>query len=557
LTGGACRIGNDAIDSIPFFLLELPMIVLGDLSGIQNYLFDVAEAGGAQARRLRARSFSLQLLIECAALRVLRTLAWPSDDHHFLLSGAGKFVLAGPHHNGIEAQLETERQKLNDWLLRETRGELNLILTWAGEATNEVENYRRAQQSLQLVKARPWGSSPSAGWDPVRLVLAPLDTPCDLCRHAPAVKDETDLDTGTIRRVCKTCAENRNLGRRLPTARWLVIRSKPKDNDLNLFDLHVSISQEAQLAIGPETIVVTNYRDPADRPNWCPEEQFLKRRFMAHIPIKQGQGQPVEFSDLAQQSRGDHLLGVLKADADSLGVMIERSLIGQQDLRQLTDFSRELDGFFAGTLKDEIEKNWPLIYTIFAGGDDLVMVGPWDVMVKFAGRMRELFAQQFGNRELTISAGLALLKPKRPIKAAVAEAERLLEDAKTRTAPRESSPKDQIAAFGQLWKWHHHDAIMESVKQLVKWVDAGQMERGWLHTLLNLAEERHGDRPNLLATSRLAYHVDRNYKRRTDSRRWAESLVRRFDDLAHVEVRYLPSIVRYALIATRSPNSED
>jgi len=29
------------------------MIILGDISGIQRYLFDVADAGGGQARRLR------------------------------------------------------------------------------------------------------------------------------------------------------------------------------------------------------------------------------------------------------------------------------------------------------------------------------------------------------------------------------------------------------------------------------------------------------------------------------------------------------------------------
>lgn len=107
------------------------------------------------------------------------------------------------------------------------------------------------------------------------------------------------------------------------------------------------------------------------------------------------------------------------------------------------------------------------------------MVGPWDIMLEFAGRMRELFAQQFGKRGLTISAGLALLKPKRPIKAAVAEAERLLEDAKTRNAPLESAPKDQLAAFGQLWKWQRHDTILNRAKQLAtgsmrgRWNEAG------------------------------------------------------------------------------------
>jgi CRISPR/Cas system-associated protein Cas10 (large subunit of type III CRISPR-Cas system) len=71
------------------------MIVLGDISGIQNYLFDVADAGGGQARRLRARSFYVQLLAEAAALRMLRAVGWPCDDRHFMLAGAGNFLLQG------------------------------------------------------------------------------------------------------------------------------------------------------------------------------------------------------------------------------------------------------------------------------------------------------------------------------------------------------------------------------------------------------------------------------------------------------------------------------
>ncbi len=38
------------------------MIVLGDVSGIDRYLFDVADAAGGQARRLRVRSLYIQLL---------------------------------------------------------------------------------------------------------------------------------------------------------------------------------------------------------------------------------------------------------------------------------------------------------------------------------------------------------------------------------------------------------------------------------------------------------------------------------------------------------------
>ncbi len=262
---------------------------------------------------------------------------------------------------------------------------------------------------------------------------------------------------------------------------------------------------------------------------------------------------------------GDHLLGVLKADGDSLGQAIDDILRANSDLRPLDEFSEKLDAFFAGRLKAEIESGrdprWRWIYTIFAGGDDLIMVGPWDVMIDFAGRLHELFEAEFKGRRLTISAGLSLGKPKRPIKGAVAEADRLLERAKTE--PKDDA-KDQLACFGQVWKWKDHAAILGAARQLVGWVDAGQMQRGWLHTLLGLVEARHPARldsagkevrPDYLATARLAHHA-RNYKD-TAARAWADQLIRDFDDPTNVGIRYLPAILRYALTATRVPGEKE
>jgi CRISPR-associated protein Csm1 len=219
----------------------------------------------------------------------------------------------------------------------------------------------------------------------------------------------------------------------------------------------------------------------------------------------------------------------------------------------MSELSEQLDKFFAGRLRQElaVDRDWPWrwIYTIFAGGDDLIMVGPWNVMVDFAGSIREWFQEEFRSHTLTLSAGVALIKPKRPIKFAVAEAERLLEQAK-------DNGKDRLAAFGQVWEWQHHDGILRTARQLVEWVNNGDMERGWLHTLLELAEARHGSTPDPLATARLAYLVGRNY-RRNDTRQWAENLVRRFDNIEHIEIRYLPAIVRYALAATRTRGEEE
>ncbi len=525
------------------------MIVLGDISGIQNYVFDVAEEGGGQAQRLRARSFFVQLLAETAALRLCRALDWPLDS--ILLSGAGKFLLEGQSQQDVVICLAGEQQAINEWLLRETRAELRLTLASADSAS-EAANYHEAQRHLQRAKASPWAPMQQSGWNPLHLLLEPSDTPCNLCGHAPAQEDELDRDTRQVRRICRTCASYRRLGKRLPQAKWLVVRDTPLSTDFEIFGLGVAVTNEVQVSVDSKTLAVANLREPNVLPSWCPAERFLRRRLMAQVPTDK-HGSPVWFTELAGQAHGDRLLAVLKADADSLGVRFQH-LLDTGGLEAMARLSEQLDAFFAGRLRDELANNragrWQWIYTIFAGGDDLVVVGPWDVMIDFAAQMRQWFIEEFRSHGLTLSAGLALMKPTLPIKGIVAEAERLLELAK-------KEPKDQLAAFGQVWNWQHHDDIMKTARQLVGWVNCGDMERGWLHTLLELREARHGPTPDPLATARLAYHVCRNYRRNTPARLWAERLIERFDNPEHLEVRYLPAIVRYALIATRTRSEEE
>jgi CRISPR/Cas system-associated protein Cas10 (large subunit of type III CRISPR-Cas system) len=163
-------------------------------------------------------------------------------------------------------------------------------------------------------------------------------------------------------------------------------------------------------------------------------------------------------------------------------------------------------------------------------------------MLDFAGQMRQWFAEEFGSYDLTLSAGLALIKPKRPIKFAVAEAERLLEEAKTKG-------KDQLAALGDVWKWELHEDMLRSARQLAQWVNSRDMQRGWLHTLLELRDARHGSKPDPLATARLAYHVDRNYSRRSPARKWAETVIQHLDSKENSEIRYLPSVLRYGPVS--------
>ena len=544
------------------------MLIVGDLSGIQDYLFDIGHEGGGQARRLRARSFFIQMLAECAALRVRRALGWAADTVVF--SGAGKFMLSGPTTSDAVARVQIERGTLNCWLLTQTGGHLKLALVADVDAGSPVDQYERAMLALQKEKLRPWvGIGASDGrWNPDGLILDPLDRPCAICRHRRAAVDERDRDTGAVHRVCVRCRSDSQVGQRLPRMKWIVIRETPAAEDMDVAGLGVGLSADPPAPPESGDLAVANLQHPDRPPDGWPRERILARQLARHIPSDRD-GAPLDFTELAGEARGDKLLGVLKMDGDSLGVKLDALLRDAVDLENLARFSRRLDEFMAGTLDAELQKSkWSKTYTIFAGGDDLLLVGPWHLLFAYAAHVRDLFMAQFGAEGLTISAGLSFFRPTRPILRAAEEAERLLEAAKTTPAPNAHQPKDQMASFGQIWKWTDHQGVLSSGEQLARWIDGKQAKRGWLFTLLELVELRHGSGADttdrLRATARLDYHVTRNYPTIRDRdpekvalREWADRLVRDFDDAKDVQTTFLPAIVRYALTATRDAAEED
>lgn len=546
------------------------MLILASLSGIQDFLFDVRESGGGQARSLRNRSFRIQLIAECVALRLLEAAGLPYE--RLLFSAAGKVCInaEGLSADAVravrEAAADMERR-----LLSETHGRLRLSVALEEMQGSFAERFERASHALMVSKLRPYTSTArgAEAWRDGLLVVRGL-------WDADA---EAEHDAG--------------LGRRLGNARWLTIRRSngtPHESGMDTLGFRATLDVN-EPAADDGLVSCSNLAEPESAPRSLGRRFFHCRRLARHVP-RDAHGQPIEFVDLAARSRGACMLGVLKADADSLGAAVSATLRcatgnGAVSLRTL---SEALDRFFAETLEAEKtrpDSRWSSIYTVFSGGDDLLAVGPWDVMLDFAGHVRTLFNGQFGpdatNRRspapLTISAGVAIIKPKYPIHLAAQQAEDLLELAKGETAPRADKPKDQCAALGSLWKWSDHDAIIGAGKQLAGWVDAGVIQRGWLHTLLQLALLRRGQAgPEYagvhpaVATSRLAYHVARNWPRKGDqprdagqraqneARTWIDAILRefdRFDATTSVTTIHLPAIVRYAMLATRSGGSED
>jgi CRISPR-associated protein Csm1 len=546
------------------------MLILASLSGIQDYLFDVREAGGGQARALRYRSFRIQLMAECIALRLLEAAGAPYDRLLFCVAAKVCIDAADNSPARIDA-IRTAVADLEALLLEQTQGRLRLAVVLDQETGDFPASYRRAGRALAVRKSRAFSGRNAVEketWPPDSLI----------------VRSRWDADSEANR--------DADLGRSLVDARWLAVETVGRETeprDIDSLGLWIRFDS-APPKPSPRLLSCSNLYDTVTSHPDLPRNVLHPRRLARHIP-RTPEGAPVEFLDLAHNgARGAPMLGVLKADADSLGAAIAEILRTTRDAKPLKLFSDQLDQFFAGKLEAEKSRPnspWADIYTVFSGGDDLLAVGPWNVMLDFAGHMRNLFEQSFGSLAkhrqspvpLTLSAGIALTKPRYPIHLAAEQAEDLLELAKRTRAPRATQPKDQCSALGETWKWNDHATILGAGKQLADWVDSGVIQRTWLHTLLELALlrrsralARDAETSPLMATSRLAYHIGRNWPERKPSpknereiagghaRNWIDTILREFDQYEttdHVETIYLTAILRYALLATRAGSLED
>ena len=125
-----------------------------------------------------------------------------------------------------------------------------------------------------------------------------------------------------------------------------------------------------------------------------------------------------------------------------------------------------MERFFAGWL-DRIcaRVGKDLFYVLFAGGDDLFVVGPWTHMPVLAQAIRDDFATYTGGHPgIHLSAGIAVVGEKAPLYAAAEESHDALQAAKKldRGTPQE---KNAISFLGQTRHW-------EQLGQTVKLKDA-------------------------------------------------------------------------------------
>jgi CRISPR-associated protein Csm1 len=202
------------------------VLVVGDFGGIQSYIFDIHAGAGGLAKRLRARSFFVDMANCSVAFEILRRMDLPLTNC-LMLSG-GKFILLLPNNEETWSHLDQIRESLDLWSVRETTGEVRLNMAALSCSRKDLLNYPRALGRLhdklayeKLTAFRSYLCSSDSGWNQDAFMMAPLLDSTkgeELCR---VCQKRGGLPTEDGEPVCAHCLSDAKMGARLPRTRMV------------------------------------------------------------------------------------------------------------------------------------------------------------------------------------------------------------------------------------------------------------------------------------------------------------------------------------------------
>ncbi len=340
-------------------LLDEPVALLvgGDISGVQKFIYTLSSKGAAKT--LRGRSFYLQLLTEAVMRYTLRQLKIPATN--VIYSGGGHFYLLVPV--SAKNRLAEIQKEITQILLDHHGVSLYLAL---GHAEVPASGFKKGHfpvfwtemhQQLTLAKQHRYIELKDKLYDEVFEPKAHggnKENTCSVCgEEREKVYDLDDSDS----KICSLCSSfEKEIGKNLPQAHFVGLGfGEPQDTNpgtaldvLNAFGMEIgwahnageiiSFSDEVERAVVwalddtkewplVENIPAANMTrytvNLIPRPrDWAEPDEInkeLPKKLREDTDEKARPGVPLTFTHLQYQSKGIPRLGVLRMDVDDLG----------------------------------------------------------------------------------------------------------------------------------------------------------------------------------------------------------------------------------------------
>ena len=504
------------------------LIVSGDFYGIQNFIFSSGESQKNRSKMLRGRSFAVSLFSELAADMLCREIGIPSTS--VVLNAAGKFTLIAPNTDKTRTAVSSVEQAINKWLIRVSFGETTMGITHVEAAAHDFVRGRFEtlwdklqdrvdRKKFQKIDLSRFGGAVTGYLDSFD---NSLDSPlCPFCRRRPS-NPATEGSHFAGESSCSLCRDHIYLGENLVKNTLVAVVAKDADirgGDDNrllepIFGQYQVVFPDGALTGMAKNGTLLKYWDVSTDMAEMMNRNVTARFINGYIPVCQQEdlednrlfwgkkaedkkleqieqvepGMPKTFGHIANKAlhikddkcMGVEALGVLKADVDNLGLLISCGIKGELfTLSRLATLSRQLNYYFSVYLPHLLmnEPEFKDVYTVFAGGDDLFLIGPWNRIIKLAKQIQTSFSEYVcNNPDIHLSAGISLHKPNSPVGFMASSAESAMESAK-------DNGRNRVTIFSETVSWDEMAKLNEIQKEIEKWLEKKWVNPAMLYRL--------------------------------------------------------------------------
>jgi len=457
-----------------------------DLSGIQDFIYNIATVGAA--KQLKARSLYLDFMGEHIADSLLEKLELTRANLLYVGGGHAYFILPNTEKTiEILASFEAE---FNQFLVQHFHTGLYVAFGWspfsANDMTTTLENYRKVYQTT----SRMISQKKISRYDAKTLLELnqggkSSQRECAICHSVEKLTKHNDQE------VCHICAGMYRFSKEIQEQYYLVTKEKG-------------------LPIGPGAYIRGVSKDELAQEEWT--RVYVKNSYSTdllkatHVFVGDYKYAEIDqYAKLSQESgQGIKRLAVVRLDVDDLGAAFMAGFSYQaggkyNTLARSATFSRSMSLFFKVYINQFAkEKKLSIIY---AGGDDVFAIGSWQDVIEFPICLRQNFIK-WTNGKLTLSAGIGVFPDKTPVSLMAQQTGNLEGAAK-------DNDKDSISIFDKDYTLKFDqfiDNVYRGKLEHIRYYFNIQDERGksFVYKLIELL--RNYDRMNI---ARLAYYLTR------------------------------------------------
>lgn len=493
---------------------DAPLLLIGgDLSGIQAFIYDII--GRSAAKNLKGRSFYLQLMVDSIVQHLLDGLHLHRAN--VVYSSGGGFYLLAPNTNFTQTTLPHLQREVAQKLRNEQGVKLYLAIDCQpinqgqvyGKNTNNTigDVWAGLTEKLATQKKRRFANTLAT--DDYSFFFTPSEVGGESRGNRDAITSEEfalgekrfplgpadNLDEAN-QRVRKPTFEQIRLGRTLrETVQYVVKSDQPitywgQDhifgeridlafNPLGLGQHYYFVSarqadEYRQKAKSVDNVLIESVNSSETSGFQLPgNNQTYGFTFYGGNTIpRNAQGEPKYFEELVgPDTLNFKRLGILRMDVDNLGFLFKHGFsTGKRTFSRYSTLSRSLDYFFKGYLNQIREEDSDFreyTFILYSGGDDLFIVGKWDVTLRFAETIQRKFAAwTCQSNRLSISGGVAIVPAKYPIaKAADQSAE---EEKRAKSHQYADREKNSLSLLGTPLAWGEEWRIVTELKNDLK-----------------------------------------------------------------------------------------